>query len=58
MVIDFFDAICYNWNDYHSRTEVRINDILFNYPDASCDLLQLDIELGDMNGMEPAHGKP
>lgn len=27
---------------------------LFNYPDVSCDLLLLDIEMGDMNGMELA----
>ena len=27
---------------------------LFNYPDVPCDLLLLDIEMGDMNGMELA----
>ena len=39
---------------------VRINEytsaeqFLFGYPDTPCDLLLLDIEMGDMNGMELA----
>ena len=36
-------------NEYSSAEQ-----FLFNYPDASCDLLLLDIEMGDMNGMELA----
>lgn len=36
-------------NEYNSAEQ-----FLFNYPDASCDLLLLDIEMGDMNGMELA----
>ena len=36
-------------NEYNSAEQ-----FLFNYPDISCDLLLLDIEMGDMNGMELA----
>lgn len=36
-------------NEYNSAEQ-----FLFNYPDASCDLLLLDIEMRDMNGMELA----
>ncbi len=36
-------------NEYNSAEQ-----FLFNYPDAYCDLLLLDIEMGDMNGMELA----
>lgn len=34
-------------NEYNSAEH-----FLFNYPDKPCDLLLLDIEMGDMNGME------
>ena len=36
-------------NEYNSAEQ-----FLFNYPDVSCDLLLLDIEMGGMNGMELA----
>ncbi len=36
-------------NEYNSAEE-----FLFNYPDVPCDMLLLDIEMGDMNGMELA----
>ena len=36
-------------NEYASAEQ-----FLFSYPDKSCDLLLLDIEMGDMNGMELA----
>ena len=36
-------------NEYNSAEQ-----FLFNYPDIFCDLLLLDIEMGDMNGMELA----
>ncbi|MDE7300372.1 MAG: LytTR family DNA-binding domain-containing protein, partial [Lachnospiraceae bacterium] len=36
-------------NEYSSAEQ-----FLFHYPDASCHLLLLDIEMGDMNGMELA----
>ena len=36
-------------NEYNSAEQ-----FLFNYPDVSSDLLRLDIEMGDMNGMELA----
>ncbi|MDE6724150.1 MAG: LytTR family DNA-binding domain-containing protein [Ruminiclostridium sp.] len=36
-------------NEYSSAEQ-----FLFNYPDAECDLLLLDIEMGGMNGMELA----
>lgn len=48
-------AMLSEWNP-----TVRINEytsaeqFLFSYPDAPCDLLLLDIEMGDMNGMELA----
>lgn len=40
---------CTAINEYNSAEQ-----FLFNYPDSSCDLLLLDIEMGDMNGMELA----
>lgn len=40
---------CIIINEYNSAEQ-----FLFNYPDISCDLLLLDIEMGDMNGMELA----
>ncbi|MDE6748627.1 MAG: LytTR family DNA-binding domain-containing protein [Lachnospiraceae bacterium] len=44
--------------EWNSSTVIReynsAEQFLFNYPDVSCDLLLLDIEMGDMNGMELA----
>ncbi|MDE6686909.1 MAG: response regulator, partial [Lachnospiraceae bacterium] len=40
---------CTMINEYNSAEQ-----FLFNYPDVSCDLILLDIEMGDMNGMELA----
>ena len=43
------------WNSHITINEYNsAEQFLFNYPDASCDLLLLDIEMGDMNGMELA----
>ena len=45
-------------NQWNSEAVIReyssAEQFLFNYPDASCDLLLLDIEMGGMNGMELA----
>ncbi|MDE7302863.1 MAG: LytTR family DNA-binding domain-containing protein [Oscillospiraceae bacterium] len=43
------------WNSNTIISEYNsAEQFLFNYPDVSCDLLLLDIEMGDMNGMELA----
>ena len=43
------------WNSSAEISEYRsAEQFLFGYPDKSCDLLLLDIEMGDMNGMELA----
>lgn len=43
------------WNSCTVISEYNsAEQFLFNYPDTSCDLLLLDIEMGDMNGMELA----
>ncbi len=43
------------WNSSTEISEYRsAEQFLFSYPDKSCDLLLLDIEMGDMNGMELA----
>ena len=43
------------WNSSAEISEYRsAEQFLFSYPDKSCDLLLLDIEMGDMNGMELA----
>lgn len=43
------------WNSQIAVKEYSsAEQFLFNYPDVSCDLLLLDIEMGDMNGMELA----
>ena len=43
------------WNSSAELSEYRsAEQFLFSYPDKSCDLLLLDIEMGDMNGMELA----
>lgn len=43
------------WNSCTIISEYNsAEQFLFHYPDASCDLLLLDIEMGDMNGMELA----
>lgn len=43
------------WNSCTIISEYNsAEQFLFNYPDVSCDLLLLDIEMGDMNGMELA----
>lgn len=44
------------WNRHIIITEyTSAEQFLFGYPDKPCDLLLLDIEMGDMNGMELAH---
>lgn len=44
--------------EWNSQTVIKeyssAEQFLFSYPDAECDLLLLDIEMGDMNGMELA----
>ena len=48
-------AMLTEWNQAVRITEyTSAEQFLFNYPDAPCDLLLLDIEMGDMNGMELA----
>ena len=43
------------WNSCTIISEYNsAEQFLFNYPDVSCDLLLLDIEMGNMNGMELA----
>ena len=43
------------WNEHIIINEyTSAEQFLFSYPDAPCDLLLLDIEMGDMNGMELA----
>ena len=43
------------WNSNTIISEYNsAEQFLFNYPDVSCDLLLLDIEMGNMNGMELA----
>lgn len=43
------------WNSHIIIDEYSsAEQFLFNYPDRPCDLLLLDIEMGDMNGMELA----
>ena len=43
------------WNSCTIISEYNsAEQFLFNYPDISCHLLLLDIEMGDMNGMELA----
>ncbi len=43
------------WNGCTMISEYNsAEQFLFHYPDVSCDLLLLDIEMGDMNGMELA----
>ena len=43
------------WNEHIIISEyTSAEQFLFSYPDAPCDLLLLDIEMGDMNGMELA----
>ena len=43
------------WNSCTIISEYNsAEQFIFNYPDVSCDLLLLDIEMGDMNGMELA----
>ncbi|MBO5558596.1 LytTR family DNA-binding domain-containing protein [Ruminococcus sp.] len=43
------------WNEHIIITEyTSAEQFLFGYPDTPCDLLLLDIEMGDMNGMELA----
>ena len=44
------------WNEHIIINEyTSAEQFLFGYPDTPCDLLLLDIEMGDMNGMELAH---
>ena len=43
------------WNEHIIITEyTAAEQFLFSYPDAPCDLILLDIEMADMNGMELA----
>lgn len=43
------------WNSHITINEYNsAEQLLFHYPDVSCDLLLLDIEMGDMSGMELA----
>ena len=49
-------AMLTEWNQAARIIEyTSAEQFLFGYPDAPCDLLLLDIEMGDMNGMELAH---
>lgn len=53
--ISALKAMLTEWNEHIIITEyTSAEQFLFGYPDAPCDLLLLDIEMGDMNGMELA----
>ena len=53
--INGLKAMLTEWNKHIIITEyTSAEQFLFAYPDAPCDLLLLDIEMGDMNGMELA----
>ena len=54
--ISALKAMLTEWNEHIIITEyTSAEQFLFSYPDTPCDLLLLDIEMGDMNGMELAH---
>ena len=54
--ISALKAMLTEWNEHIIITEyTSAEQFLFGYPDVPCDLLLLDIEMGDMNGMELAH---
>lgn len=53
--INALKAMLTEWNHHIIINEYTSSEqFLFAYPDAPCDLLLLDIEMGDMNGMELA----
>ena len=53
--ISALKAMLTEWNKHTIITEyTSAEQFLFGYPDAPCDLILLDIEMGDMNGMELA----
>lgn len=53
--INALKALLCEWNSQAVITEYNsAEQFLFSYPDNSCDLLLLDIEMGAMNGMELA----
>ena len=53
--INSLKIILTEWNSHITIYEYRsAEQFLFNYPDKGYDLLLLDIEMGDMNGMELA----
>ena len=54
--INALKATLTEWNSHIIVNEYNSSEqFLFSYPDSPCDLLLLDIEMGDMNGMELAH---
>ena len=54
--VNALKAILREWNSLVTIDEYSsAEQFLFCYPDHPCDLLLLDIEMGDMNGMELAH---
>lgn len=53
--INFLKNMLREWNSQTFITEYNsAEQFLFSYPDKPCDLLLLDIEMGNMNGMELA----